>query len=121
MKRSARKRPEVKQPCRYPGCAAIVSSGLCERHQPTARESDKRRGSAARRGYDEAWRKVRAAKLDIDTLCQRCKSLGRIALAREVHHIKPLNQGGERLALENLEALCTACHNARHGGGRRWQ
>lgn len=43
-------------------------------------------------------------------------------LAVEVHHIKPIQtpEGWDlRIDWDNLEAVCTSCHNARHGG--RWK
>lgn len=53
--------------------------------------------------------------------CQ-AKLEGCKGLAVEVHHIKPIQspEGWDlRLDWDNLEAVCTACHNARHGG--RWK
>ena len=53
--------------------------------------------------------------------CQ-AKLEGCKGLAVEVHHIKPIQapDGWDlRLDWDNLEAVCTACHNARHGG--RWK
>lgn len=47
--------------------------------------------------------------------CQRCKRYGRITQAREVHHIKHLEEYPE-LAYdpENCISLCKACHNMQH-------
>ena len=53
--------------------------------------------------------------------CQ-AKLEGCKGLAVEVHHIKPIQapDGWDlRLDWDNLEAVCTSCHNARHGG--RWK
>lgn len=50
--------------------------------------------------------------------CQ-AKLEGCKGLAVEVHHIKPIQapDGWDlRLDWDNLEAVCTSCHNARHGG-----
>ena len=47
--------------------------------------------------------------------CQRCKRYGRITQAREVHHIKHLEDFPE-LAYDpkNCVSLCKACHNMQH-------
>ncbi|MGB4153380.1 MAG: HNH endonuclease signature motif containing protein, partial [Bacillota bacterium] len=54
-------------------------------------------------------------------LCEQCEKLDRITPAQEVHHIKPLSQGGTH-AKDNLMALCKPCHSritALEGG--RWR
>lgn len=67
--------------------------------------------------YDSArWKKKRARILRRDGyMCQRCRRYGRHVEAREVHHIKPVDEFPE-LAWndDNLVSLCHACHNAQH-------
>ena len=59
------------------------------------------------------WRKVRLKVLDRDGWkCTQCTKAGRA----EVHHIKPLENGGAVYALGNLQTLCRGCHIAKHGG-----
>lgn len=41
--------------------------------------------------------------------CQHCGRAGRL----EADHIKPLDEGGDPWALDNLQALCKACHQAK--------
>ena len=65
----------------------------------------------------KAWRTTSKAKLH--SVGYRCEGhlQGCTGIACEVHHIKPIQtpEGWEkRLEWENLEALCTACHNGRH-------
>jgi len=50
-------------------------------------------------------------------LCQDCKDDGLIVLARELHHIRKLSDGGERLDERNVRALCTSCHSKRTARG----
>ena len=71
------------------------------------REYDIRRGSPAERGYDGQWGKVSEYVRRIEPMCRRCRD----ALAQMVDHIIPIKQGGERLALDNLQPLCNSCHN----------
>lgn len=80
------------------------------------KEYDKDRKPAHKRGYDSAWQKVRNLKLRLNPLCERCEKEGKIIMAEMVHHIIPIDQGGARLGMENLESLCYNCHNKEHKG-----
>lgn len=57
-----------------------------------------------------AWRKLRAVKLEQKPMCEECLKAGRLTPARMVDHIVPINKGGARLDLGNLQSLCNACH-----------
>ena len=63
--------------------------------------------------HSKAWANVKRTKRMMEHgICQRCGNAG-----WEVHHIIPLtdeNVDDPKIALnlENLELLCTACHNA---------
>lgn len=68
---------------------------------------DKTRPSAAARGLDGDWRRLRAAHLREHPNCRRCG-----APAREVDHIVPRSVAPERrLDPTNLQSLCTPCHS----------
>lgn len=70
----------------------------------------------------KAWKMTSRAKLqDCGYKCE-AKLEGCQRIACEVHHIKPIQtqEGWElRLEWDNLEALCTACHNGRHPDKRK--
>ena len=51
-------------------------------------------------------------------LCAACKCIGRVAQAQEVDHVVPLADGGSD-DIANLQALCTACHEAKSAGEAR--
>ena len=54
-----------------------------------------------------AWARARRRALDRDGWrCCRCES----PLSLEVHHVRPLDQGGAALDLANLATLCRDCH-----------
>ena len=54
-----------------------------------------------------AWERVRRAVL---TRCgRRCEACGRPGRL-EVHHVVPLAAGGAPLDVDNVRALCRACH-----------
>ena len=56
------------------------------------------------------WERVRqAAFADKGRRCSKCGKAG----ALEVHHVKPLEQGGTN-DLQNLAILCRGCHIAAH-------
>ena len=62
------------------------------------------------------WKRVRKRILIRDDYtCQRCKRYGRLTPAREVHHIKHLEEFPE-LAYDpaNCVSLCKGCHNLMH-------
>lgn len=59
------------------------------------------------------WRAARRAALDRDGWrCRDCGRAGRL----DVHHVQPLEHGGEAYNLDNLRALCRDCHIREHGG-----
>ena len=76
------------------------------------------RGSASERGYGWQWQKARNAAIARDHgLCQPCKRLGIVTLAREVDHIVGKDQGGDD-APANLQAICLPCHKAKTAAER---
>lgn len=62
------------------------------------------------------WKRKRKEILKRDNYeCQRCKREGKYSKATTVHHKKHLDKRPD-LALidENLESLCSTCHNIEH-------
>lgn len=87
------------RPCSQPGCPELVTAGRCASHTPA-------RPTAAHRGYDSAWQRLRARYLSNHYLCMvdQC-----YATASDVDHVLPRALGGsddER----NLQALCSTHH-----------
>lgn len=110
------------RPCSHPGCNELADRSYCPKHLPQhqkhQRESDKvfdsRRGSAASRGYDANWIAARNIYIKSHPMCEQCLTKNRYNLARQVHHIIPLSEGGSRLSFDNLMALCERCHQEIH-------
>lgn len=104
------------RPCKL--CRRLTKNlnGYCDSHQDRYKPNearkvyDKQRGSPSSRGYDHSWVKLRAEFMREHPLCELCEKKGLIVLAEEVHHIKPIADGGARLDKRNLQALCKACH-----------
>ena len=69
------------------------------------------RPNAADRGYDARWRRYRRWYLARHPLCEHCKAIGRITVAKVADHIVPLRQGGAHCSQANTQSLCQACHN----------
>ena len=80
------------------------------------REVDER-PSAALRGYDRRWRRLRRMVLAREPLCRVCGEKGMLTPATQVDHIVPLADGGDN-AFENLQSLCATCHSQKTGRGR---
>ena len=94
----------IATPCRTPRCPHVAGrSGLCAGH---ARDYERRRGTAAQRGYGAAHRQWRAAVLARDPICKDCGK----APSTEADHITPLSQGGG-WSLANGQGLCKPCHS----------
>lgn len=130
-------------PC--PRCKTLIQVGVqyCESCRPLAdaqaQEAMERKRAYKQRRYAQQYNARRDPKylafyrskdwrLLSRTYLQRAgykcqaKLEGCKGLAVEVHHIKPIQtpEGWDlRLDWDNLEAVCTSCHNARHGG--RWK
>ena len=54
------------------------------------------------------------AKRRADWRCERCEKMGRL----EVHHKKPVMEGGAWFDQNNLEVLCRDCHISHHHGSQ---
>lgn len=64
----------------------------------------------------KVWKAKRKKILERDEYkCQECKRYGKRIEAKEVHHIKPLEDfPDEALSDENLISLCEKCHKKKH-------
>lgn len=99
--------------------------GYCETHaRQRQRETDKRRGSASKRGYGATWQRTSKAFLDAHPLCQ-CPDCDegrvRVRAATVVDHIIP-HRGDMSLfwKRDNWQAMAKECHDrktAREDGG----
>lgn len=111
-----------KRPCSHLGCPKVTDGRFCDEHakQEARRYERYDRDPAAKKRYGRTWKRIRDRYIATHPLCQQCEKHGQIKPAEEVHHIKPLSQGGTN-DVSNLMALCTSCHSeitARDGG--RW-
>ena len=95
------------KPCCRRGCPRLTHGRFCEPHeQDEQRAYNLTRGTARERGYDGAWRRVRAQVLAEEPYC-RC---GCGLPSTQVDHITPLRRGGSN-ERANLQALAKSCHS----------
>ena len=113
-----------KRPCSKPGCPNLTDGRFCEEHQ---KEENRRyekydRDPAVRRRYGRVWKRIRDSYVRLHPYCERCFSeKGVLIPVEEVHHIKPLAEGGTH-ARNNLVSLCQHCHSQIHAErGDRWR
>jgi len=100
-----------KKPCRYQGCPELTGGRYCDTHKKLMdARYNKQRDPDTWGRYDYRWRKIRATYIAKHPLCEQCKLAGRLTPAQEVHHKKPLADGGTH-AIDNLMSLCTSCHS----------
>jgi len=105
-----RRMPRV---CRTPACNGTthrVYCATCEQRRGR-RGADEARPSAAKRGYGRAWRRLRAAKLARDPICEID---GCDQPAVDVHHRVPVRVTGRVLvSLDELLSMCHSHHSQR--------
>ena len=95
--------------CVMPGCPNYAEGGsYCAAHRKDYNKLI--RDPAVQKHYDRRWKKIRDIFLAKHPLCQQCQLAGRLTPATEVHHIKPVVDGGTD-ADANLMALCKPCHS----------
>ena len=61
------------------------------------------------------WRSLRNYYIQRNPLCESCKRRDKVAAGQVVDHIKPINMGGHKTDLTNLQTMCHPCHNSKSG------
>lgn len=105
------------RPCLTPGCPNdSVFRGRCQQcNDVHSKEYESNRYKQHSESYDERWTKLSRAYRAQHLTCEMCEAKGIITQSVLVHHIKPIDEGGERLDVNNLQALCRDCHERHHG------
>ena len=96
-----------KRPCSYPGCPNLTDGRFCPEHEKKeAKRYEKYdRDPNTKRRYGRAWKRIRDSYADAHPLCEMCLENGVYTTTEQIHHVKPLSQGGTH-DRENLMALC---------------
>jgi 5-methylcytosine-specific restriction protein A len=77
------------------------------------RYNTERRDPEINKRYDDEWSQIRDQYIVSYPYCEICKKYGKLVRAVEVHHIKPLAEGGSN-HFSNLISLCHRCHARIH-------
>ncbi len=104
-----------KKPCKFLGCPNLTSGNYCNVHAKIACDNYNRfeRSPDVNKRYGRDWKSIRARYVALHPLCEMCLKEGRLTPVEEVHHKKPVSQGGTN-DFENLMSLCKSCHTKIH-------
>jgi 5-methylcytosine-specific restriction protein A len=104
----------IKKVCPVPGCSEIIEldERACKAHleKYNRKQTRQKRERTSARGYGYEWQVKRLKHLREFPFCEveRCSNQ-----ADEVHHVKPLSQGGTHDD-SNLRSLCFDHHHELH-------
>jgi len=101
-----------KRPCSFPGCPELTDGRFCDEHakQEAQRYERYGRDPVVKKRYGRTWKHIRDRYIKAHPLCARCAKDEKVTPAEEVHHIKPLANGGTNDE-DNLMSLCKSCHS----------
>ena len=104
-----------KRPCSYPGCPNLTDGRYCPEHQQKVNSNYEKYGRdpATKKRYGKAWKRIRDKYAAEHPFCELCFECGIIVEIQEIHHKKPLSEGGTH-DRSNLIALCKSCHSRIH-------
>lgn len=100
--------------CQHPGCGNLADGQYCSEHANSRRPRDNRR-NAGERGYDLRWQRFRDWYLEQpgNQFCKLHISPGCTVVADCIDHIRPLELGGEKYDLNNLQPACLRCNTVK--------
>lgn len=111
-----------KRPCSYSGCHNLCEGRFCEEHARTENRRYEKydRDPNTKRRYGREWQRIRKRYVEKHPFCEQCYEHGVLIPVDEVHHKKPLAEGGTH-DFDNLISLCQPCHARIHAErGDRW-
>lgn len=112
-----------KHPCSYPGCPKLTSERYCDEHKKliTSLYNKYERNPEHKKRYGNNWSRIRNAYFKEHPYCEICRQNGKMTKGEQVHHIKPIAEGGSN-EWSNLMTLCRSCHSRLHAErGDRWK
>lgn len=104
-----------KKPCAYPGCPNLTDGRYCPEHQQKVNSNYEKYGrdKSTKKRYGRAWKRIRDKYAVEHPFCELCFERGIIVPTEEIHHKKPLSEGGTHDRI-NLIVLCKSCHSTIH-------
>lgn len=120
--------PSPKRPCAKTGCRNTVQGKdrWCKDHAGEQtkyqKAQDRRRGTAAQRGYTWRWAQYSKSYRARHPLCVECERQGRVTPAQHVDHIQAVSGPDDPMFWDesNHTGLCAPCHSrktAKQDGG----
>lgn len=112
-----------KHPCAYGNCPNLTDKRYCPEHEKLMNQKYEKygRNPNAKRRYGRAWKRIRDKYAAEHPFCELCYERGVLISTEEIHHKKPLSEGGTH-DRSNLIALCKSCHSSIHARrGDRWK
>jgi len=105
------------KPCGHPGCGVLVrdGSGRCAKPPKPAWAT---KATTTKRTTGRKLQRMRAELFARSPLCAMCEAAGRVTLATQRDHIKPLAEGGAD-DQSNEQGLCHECHEAKSEAERQ--
>lgn len=102
--------------CHHPGCLVRTYDYYCEDHKKQhQKEYDTyERKYDHKQRYGSRWTKLRNSYIKMNPLCEECLKENHTTPADLVHHIIPIEDGGEIYDIKNLESVCNSCHQKLH-------
>ena len=88
------------------------------RKKSIVKEYNRRRPEGHKFYNTARWKKLREYVKKRNPFCAECLRNGLYKQGEIVDHIIPIEEGGAAMDIENLQVLCRACHNRKHGEGR---
>lgn len=76
---------------------------------------DKRTTDNSKFYKSNSWQQIRLQQLMREPLCRICAKIGLEVPATVVDHDKPIEDGGSKTDSNNLQSLCSGCHNRKSG------
>ena len=85
-----------KRPCSYPRCPNLTDGRFCPEHEKMEAKRYERydRDPNTKRRYGRAWKRIRDSYAAAHPLCERCLENSVYTPTEQIHHVKPLSQGG---------------------------
>jgi len=99
---------------------SIKGSNYCDEHKKEKFKEQAKTYGSEPFYQTRIWKRIRLKVLSENPLCVECQSKGRVTGASVVDHILSIKQGGDKTNKNNLQSLCTSCHN-RKRGRERWE
>lgn len=100
-----------KKPCSFSGCPNLTQARFCDEHKKFYQSYEVSGRRDKLKFYDTPfWKRTRNRILKAEPLCRSCKKHDVITAAVLVDHIIPIEQGGAAYSFENLQPMCSLCH-----------